>query len=85
MNKFKILSLMGGFLVGIPAVIVCIVSVFAISRCDGDTQLLIDNKPDTQTIDTIYVEKVVEKVKHDTIYIKTPTPQVKVETPKDTL
>jgi len=28
---------------------------------------------------------VVEKVKHDTIYIKTPTPQVKVETPKDTL
>lgn len=85
MNKFNILSLIGGFLVGIPTVIVCIVGIFAISKCDADTKLLIDDNPSIQTLDTIYVEKVVEKVKHDTIYIKTPAPQPKVETPKDTL
>lgn len=85
MNKFNILSIIGGLLVGIPAVIVCITGVFAISRCDGDTISIIDNRPSIQAIDTIYVEKVVEKVKHDTIYIKIPAPQPKVEPPKDTL
>ena len=85
MNKFKILSLMGGIVVGIPAILLCIVVIVSISRCDGEVNFDIVNKPNIPTIDTVYVEKVVTKTKIDTIYIKVPTPQPKVETPKDTL
>lgn len=85
MNKFKILTWLGGIIVGVPVVLLCIVAVISISRCDTDTNFSIVNKPDIVTIDTVYVEKVVTKTKVDTIYIKVPTPQPKVETPKDTL
>lgn len=85
MNKFKFLTWVGGLLVGVPTVLLCIIAIVSVSKCDAEDGFIIVNKPNIHTLDTIYVEKVVEKIKVDTIYIKIPTPQPKVEAPKDTL
>ena len=85
MNKFKFLTWVGGLLVGVPTVLLCIIAIVSVSKCGADDGLIIVNKPNTYIIDTVYIEKLVEKIKVDTIYIKVPTLQPKVEVPKDTL
>jgi hypothetical protein len=85
MNKFKFLTWVGGLLVGVPTVLFCIIAIVSVSKCSADDGFIIVNKPNTSVIDTVYVEKLVEKIKVDTIYIKVPTLQPKVEVPKDTL
>ncbi len=85
MNKFNILTWIGSIIVGIPTLLVCTIAITLIFNNRGVSQSIIDNNTYTQLQDTVYIEKVVEKVKVDTFYVKVPQPQVKAEPPKDTL
>lgn len=76
---------MGSFLVGIPVVLVCIILLTVSVNTSYVFKPISNNNASIQVLDTVYVEKVVEKVKVDTFYIKTPAQPVKPVTPVDTL
>lgn len=87
MGKFKNLLWVGGFLVGIPIILVFTGVLHYFNEHYG-YKSAVDTIPNIQVVDTIYVEmenKIIEKIKHDTIYIKIPCSQPKKETFKDTL
>lgn len=85
MNKFNFLTWMGSFLIGIPIALVCIILLTVTINTSHVFPSEADNNTSIQVLDTVYVEKVVEKVKVDTFYIKTPAQPVKPTTPVDTL
>ena len=85
MNKFKILTWIGSLIVGIPTALVCVILLTVSINTSHIFAPSNDNNTSIQVLDTIYVEKVVEKVKVDTFYVKTPTQPVKSATPVDTL
>ena len=85
MNKFNFLTWMGSFLVGIPVILVCIVLLTVSLNSSHVFHSSADSNTSIQVLDTVYVEKVVEKVKIDTFYIKTPAQPVKPAIPVDTL
>ena len=87
MKKFKILTIFGSFLIGIPALMAIIVvfsSIRNYNRHELEGLYKIP-KPKT-TPDTVVVEKIVEKIKVDTFYVKvSPPPAKQAVTPPDTL
>jgi hypothetical protein len=88
MKKFKILSIIGSFVIGIPTLMVILILFTSVRNCNRhELEGLYKTPKQINTPDTIIVEKIVEKIKVDTFYIKVPQPQaqVKVEPPKDTL
>lgn len=87
MKKFKILAIFGSFLVGIPALMVVLIVFSFIRDCDRhELQGLYKSDKTNNIPDTIIVEKIVEKTKVDTFYIKSqPQPIKPIPTPEDTL
>ena len=87
MKKFKILSIIGSFVIGIPTLMVILIlftSVRNYNRHELEGLYKIP-KPKT-TPDTVVVEKIVEKIKVDTFYVKvSPPPAKQAVTPPDTL
>jgi len=76
---------MGSFLIGIPIALVCIILLTVTINTSHVFTSVADNNTSIQVLDTVYVEKVIEKVKVDTFYIKTHAQPVKPTTPVDTL